>query len=98
MVSVGDGVISGAVAGLVSGAPSTLWTLARGGDRVESTAAAGTLLLGECASRRSLLMAGAAAHGAISMWWGLVLSLLLPRRRTVLAGAAAGLAIAALDL
>ena len=93
-----DAVVSGAVAGVLSGAPSTVWTLARRGDLLESTAAAGTLLLGEDASRRSLIVAGAVAHSAISLWWGFVLSRALPRRHIFVAGAAAGLGIAALDL
>jgi hypothetical protein len=37
-------------------------------------------------------------HLALSLGWGVVLALALPRRRTVPAGAAAGLAIALLDL
>lgn len=44
------------------------------------------------------MVAGGAAHMAISLFWGVVLSLILPTRRTVLAGATAGIAIAALDL
>ena len=44
------------------------------------------------------MLAGGAAHVAISLFWGVVLSAVLPRRRAVLAGAAAGLAIAAVDL
>ncbi|HEX3668177.1 MAG TPA: hypothetical protein VHY55_03380, partial [Acidimicrobiia bacterium] len=42
--------------------------------------------------------AGVVAHGAISLGWGVVLSAVLPRRRTVAWGALAGLAVAGLDL
>src|SRR5207245_3761101 len=45
-----------------------------------------------------LLALGVAAHAAVSLGWGMVLAALLPRRHPVAAGAAAGLAIAALDL
>ena len=38
------------------------------------------------------------AHGAISLGWGVVLAAVLPRRRTVVWGALAGLAVAGLDL
>jgi hypothetical protein len=72
----------------LSGAPSTALTVVRGGDLLESTRAVG----------RGSLIAGGAAHVAISLGWGVVLAAALPRRRTVLAGAAAGVAIAALDL
>jgi hypothetical protein len=44
------------------------------------------------------LIAGAFAHVAISLFWGIVLGVALPRRNTALAGALAGVAIAALDL
>jgi hypothetical protein len=45
-----------------------------------------------------LLPAGAIAHAAISLGWGVVLSMTLPRRHTAGAGAAAGALIAAFDL
>jgi len=44
------------------------------------------------------VIAGGAAHVAISLGWGIVLAAVLPRRHTVLAGAVAGVGIAALDL
>lgn len=79
-------------AGLLSGAPSTVITLARGEDVFESTRAAGTLL-----GKRSLLRGGL-AHAAITVFWTGVLALALPCRRPVAEGVAAGAAIAALDL
>ena len=75
-------------AAVLSGAPSTAITLARRDDLLESTRAVGG----------GSVLAGGAAHVAISLFWGVVLSAVLPRRRAVLAGAAAGLAIAAVDL
>jgi hypothetical protein len=45
-----------------------------------------------------LLLAAVPVHFAISTAWGVVLAAVLPRRRTVLAGALDGLAIAALDI
>ena len=93
-----DGVAAGAVAGLVSGAPSTVWTLLQGGSVLESTAAAGTIVVPEDSPRMSLLAAGAVTHAALSVGWGVVLSVMLPRRPRVVAGAVAGLGIAAVDL
>jgi hypothetical protein len=91
-------VAAGAVAGVVSGAPSTLHALARGGDVLEASKAAGTLLRPRATRTGPLLGAAALAHAALSLGWALVLAAVLPRRRTAAAGAAAGLAIAALDL
>lgn len=59
---------------------------------LESTRAAGTLL-----GKRSVVRGGV-AHAVITLWWTAVLDVALPRRRPVVEGAAAGLAIAALDL
>lgn len=81
-----------AVAGVVSGVPSTLHALLTGRSVLASTRAAGTLL------GRPTVVRGLAAHTAISVWWGVVLSRVLPRGRRTEAGIAAGAAIAALDL
>ena len=86
------GLLAGAVAGLVSGAPSTAAALLTGRDPLEAARAAGTLV------GSPTLGAGAAVHAVVSLGWGLVLSAVAPRRHLPLSGAAAGLAIAALDL
>src|SRR3954468_7197180 len=79
---------AGVVAGVGSGVPSTAI------DRhpVEAMRAAGSLL------GKPTVPRGVVAHLAISLWWGLVLARLLPRRPSLAAGAAAGVGIAALDL
>jgi hypothetical protein len=89
---------AGAVAAVFSGLPSTIHALATGRSPLESVRAAGTLVARTDAPGAQLVAAGVVAHVAISMWWATVLGLLLPRRAPVAAGAAAGLAIAALDL
>jgi hypothetical protein len=88
MQLIRQGVEAGAVAGVVSGLPSTL--LER--RPVEKTRAAGTLLGAPTLPR------GAVAHVALSLGWGVALAALLPRRPSLAAGALAGLGIAALDL
>lgn len=93
-----NGIIAGAIAGAVSGAPSTAHALATGGDPLEATAAAGSLLLPASAGRARLLLAALPVHAALSIGWGVVLAQVLPRRATTAWGAVAGLAIAALDL
>lgn len=78
------------LAGIVlSGAPSTAWTLLRGGDVLESTRVAGTML------GRPTVVRGLAAHVAISTFWWFVLR---RWRLGTTGGAVAGVAIAALDL
>ena len=93
-----DGIAAAAVAAIFSGVPSTLWNLATRQRILASTEAAGTLLISRDSSRLRLFFAGGVTHLAISAWWGQVLARVLPRRHTVIAGAAAGAAIAALDL
>jgi hypothetical protein len=92
------GLRAGAVAGVFSGTPSTLHALLTARSPLDAVRAAGTLLAPDDSSPHRLLLAGAVAHGVISLAWGVVLATLLPRRRSVLWGAGAGLAIAALDL
>ncbi|MDQ3761536.1 MAG: hypothetical protein M3460_07490 [Actinomycetota bacterium] len=93
-----DGLLAGAVAGIVGGAPSTIFALATGADPLEATLAAGSLLLPRAQRTRSLLGVALLVHLALSIGWGYVLAVILPRRHTTPAGAVAGLAIAALDL
>jgi hypothetical protein len=82
----------------VSGLPSTAYSLAAGRDPLEATKAAGTLVLGEGAPPLALVAAALPTHLALSFAWAAVLERTLPRRRRVLWGSVAGLAIAALDL
>lgn len=93
-----DAAAAGAVAALVGGAPSTIWALLNGRDPLESTVAAGSMLLpGERRPGR-LLAAAVPVHLLLSLGWAVVLERALPRGREVQAGAAAGAVIAALDL
>ncbi len=93
-----DGLAAGAVAAIVSGLPSTVHALAAGRGPLEATLAAGSLLLPNETRRLQLFVAAAPVHFSISLGWGLVLARVLPRPPSVASGAAAGLAIAALDL
>lgn len=96
---IDDGLAAGAVAALLSGAPSTLHALATRTSPLEATLAAGTLVAPSRTSRRTvLLLAAVPVHLALSLGWALLLAAVLPRRRTVAWGTLAGLAIAALDL
>jgi hypothetical protein len=90
-------VRAGAVAAVVSGVPSTTHALLTGGDVLAATRAAGTLLPGR--RDRPGITAGLVAHVLVSAAWTVVLATADRRHRLGVArGAAAGLAIAALDL
>ena len=101
---VRDGLMAGAVAGVLSGAPSTVHALLTGRDPLAAAVAAGDLLLrregSPGRSRAARMLAGAVAHTGLSLGWGTVLAVAV--RRTSLppvpAGVAAGAVIAALDL
>jgi hypothetical protein len=83
----------GLAAGVVSGLPSTLAAVVTGRPVLEAARAAGALL------GRPSLPRGLLAHGAVSAGWGVVLSAVLEgRRHRIASGAAAGAAVAALDL
>jgi hypothetical protein len=87
-----DRLISVAVAGVVSGLPSTVHSMLTKRPVLAPTRAAGTLL------GRSSVPRGLVAHVALSISWGLVLARVLPRGRRARSGLAAGAVIAALDL
>jgi hypothetical protein len=93
-----DALAAGGAAAVLSGVPSTVHALATGRDPLAATLAAGTLALPRERRRGRLLAAAVPVHIGVSVGWAIVLAAVLPRRRTVPAGAAAGLAIAALDL
>jgi hypothetical protein len=95
---LGDALAAGGAAAVLSGAPSTVHALVTGGDPLAATLAAGSIALPRENRTLPLLLAAVPVHLAVSLGWALVLSAALPRRRTVLAGATAGLALAALDL
>jgi hypothetical protein len=91
-----NALAAGAWAAVLSGAPSTLHALATGRDPLEATKAAGSILLpGE---RRTLPLVAAAVpvHLTLALGWALALARL--GVRGPVRGAAAGLAIAVLDL
>jgi hypothetical protein len=87
---------AGAVGALVSGAPSTVWTLARGESPLDGARAAGAILLPREHRTAVLLAAAVPVHLALSFGWAAALAA-LPRRGPGW-GLLAGLGIAALDL
>jgi hypothetical protein len=92
-------VVGAGIAGAVlSGAPSTVWTLIEGGDLTESGRAVGKVLLPRSNRTWVLLAAGAPVHVALSLGWASVLGAVLPQRAEPAFGALGGLAIAGLDL
>lgn len=84
-------------AAAISGMPSTAYAIATGRDPLEATKAAGAIVVGETAPAGLRLAAAVPAHLAVSIFWTAVLTRALPARSRVAWGAAAGVAIAALD-
>jgi|SRR5687767_1890685 len=82
----------------LSGLPSTLYALWTGGDVLEATRAAGAMLLAGEMALPKLLLAAAVVHSAVSLFWALVLVLMLPRDNVMLWAIAASIGIAVLDL
>jgi hypothetical protein len=95
---VRDGLRAGTVAAIVSGFPSTFSALAMRHDPLEASLAAGSLLLPREERRDRFIAAAIPVHLAISGFWGVVLAATLPHRRTMSAGAVAGVAIGVFDL
>lgn len=81
------------LATLFSGIPSTLYAVLTGGDPLEATRAAGAMV-----SRPDSIGAAALVHASISLFWALLLWLVLPYRNTTLWVLLASAAIAVLDL
>ena len=93
-----DALIAGAVAAAVSGAPSTLVTLAKGEDVLMGARGAGAIALPREDRTLPLLAAAVPVHLALSVGWAVVLDRLIPPGAELPGGLAGGLAIAALDL
>ena len=93
-----DALAAGLVAAVVSGVPSTAWAVARRRDVLDAARAAGSLVLPSERRTVPLLLAAVPVHLALSLGWAGALARTLPRERELTSGAAAGLAIAALDL
>jgi hypothetical protein len=97
-VSDRDSLVAGLTAAVVSALPSSIIALASGMDPFQATLAAGSIVLPHETRRHRLVAAAVPVHLALSLGWASVLSRTLPRRRTAVAGAFAGLGIAVLDL
>ena len=95
-----EGVIAGAVAGVLSGAPSTAHAVLTGREPLAAAVAAGNLILPDSAPPGALLAAGGVAHAVISLGWGTVLAVAVRRTSLppVTTGVLAGAVIAAVDL
>jgi hypothetical protein len=97
-VALADALPAGAAGAVLSAVPSTTVTLLRRESLLDGATAAGTILLPSERRTLPLLAAAVPVHLALSFGWAAVLSTLLPRRATVPAATAAGVAIAVLDL
>jgi putative exporter of polyketide antibiotics len=92
-------LLAAAIAGTLSGVPSTLYALFTGRNPLDTIRAAATLVPGSDArSTTRQVVTGLAVHGMLTLGWTAVLAGVLPRRHAVAWGAVGGLGIAALDL
>ena len=97
-VALADALAAGAAGAVLSAVPSTTVTLLRRERLLDGATAAGSILLPSERRTVPLLAAAVPVHLALSFGWAAVLSVALPRRATIPAAVAGGLAIAALDL
>jgi hypothetical protein len=81
------------LATLFSGIPSTLYALLTGADPLEATRAAGAMV-----ARADSIVAAALVHASVSLFWALLLWLVLPYQNTMLWALLASAGIALLDL
>ena len=98
LCQVREGLSAAVPAAILSGIPSTLHAFVTDRDPLQASLAAGSILLPDERDRGRLLAAAVPVHLALSGLWGIALALLLPRKKPLLEGALAGLAIATLDL
>ena len=96
--SPSDAVAAGLVAAAAAGIPSTAWTLLGGGDVLEGARAAGAIVRPGETRTPVLLALAVPVHVGLSLGWAAAMAAVLPHRAEPAWGAAAGLAIAALDL
>jgi hypothetical protein len=94
----GDVFCAWAVATLLSGIPSTLYSWATGRDVFEATRAAGTMLLSEKSSSFALFLAAAVVHSSVSLFWSIVLIYILPDKRVILYSVIGAIVIGVFDL
>ena len=95
---LGDLLVAGSAATLLSGLPSTLYALMRREDVSEATRAAGAMLISSGSSMLALFAAAAVVHVCVSFFWAALLVRFLPRRRVTLWAVTASLAIGVFDL
>ena len=93
-----DVLVASAWAALVSAFPSTLWELFTAGDPLESTRAAGAMLIPYDSSDAGLIAAACVVHVSITLFWASIIAWLLPRQHIVWTSIAAAALIAFLDL
>ena len=93
-----DWLIAGSVATVLSGIPSTLYSVLTGADVAEPTRAAGAMLIAANSSDPQLFIAAAVVHIAVSFFWAGVLIFVLPRTFAVTGCVLAALLIGLLDL
>jgi|KBSMisStandDraft_5_1062788.scaffolds.fasta_scaffold02348_6 hypothetical protein len=96
--STADILLCWLTASTVSGIPSTVYALASGGDVLEATRAAGTMLISSDAPTGHLIAAAVLVHGTVSLFWATIVTLVLPRSNVIPYALVAATAIGVFDL
>ena len=91
-------LIAAVIAGLAGALPSTLYSIATGGDWLASINAVAAMVNAEQLAMGWRVSVASAIHLAISLLWATLLVAILPQRRVVLWATAAGVIIAIIDL
>ena len=91
-------LVASAWAALVSAFPSTLWELFTAGDPLESTRAAGAMLISYDSSDAALITAACVVHVSVTLFWAAILAWILPRKHIVWTSIVAAGVIAFIDL
>jgi hypothetical protein len=95
---IADALIASAWAALLSSFPSTIYELITDGDPLESTRAAGAMLIPFSSTDSQLIVAACVVHVAITLFWAFILAWLLPRRHIIWTAIGAAALIAFLDI
>ena len=93
-----DALIAGGCAALLSGIPSTVYAWLTGRDIMEATRAAGAMLISARSSDTALFWSAAIVHSVVTIFWAMLLTWALPRKRTFAWALVASAGIALLDL
>ncbi|MGZ5153438.1 MAG: hypothetical protein ACXWI6_25360 [Burkholderiales bacterium] len=93
-----DWIVAGSAATVLSGLPSTIYSVLTGADVLAPTRAVGRMLVSAGASEVQLFVAAALVHTAVSFFWAAFLIFVLPGKHVTFWSVIAAALIGVLDL